>query len=75
VIRCPFCKLDPFFYVNNGVGMEAVAVDCCDLGVDLYSGNPERRRFPRKILRLRRSYSPRKKARAARLLNQYWSAE
>lgn len=32
---CPFCGRDPFHYVNNGLGMEAVAVDCCDLG-DLY---------------------------------------
>lgn len=32
---CPFCGRDPFHYVNNGIGMEAVAVDCCDLG-DLY---------------------------------------
>lgn len=72
---CPFCKLDPFVYIDNGVGYEAVAVDCCDLGIDLLSRDKERRRLPMKILRLRRSYSPRKKARAARLLNQYWSAE
>lgn len=32
---CPFCGRDPFHYVHNGLGMEAVAVDCCDLG-DLY---------------------------------------
>ena len=34
-MECPFCGRDPFHYVNNGVGMEAVAVVCCDLG-DLY---------------------------------------
>ena len=32
---CPFCGRDPFHYVDNGVGMEAVAVDCCELG-DLF---------------------------------------
>lgn len=34
--RCPFCGRDPFHYVDNGVGMEAVAVICCELGVELY---------------------------------------
>ena len=29
---CPFCGRDPFHYVDNGIGMEAVAVDCCELG-------------------------------------------
>lgn len=33
--ECPFCGRDPFCYVHNGIGLEAVAVDCCDLG-DLY---------------------------------------
>lgn len=32
---CPFCGCDPFHRVDNGVGMEAVAVTCCELG-DLY---------------------------------------
>lgn len=32
---CPFCRHDPFHYVDNGIGLEAVAVTCCDLG-DLY---------------------------------------
>lgn len=27
---CPFCGLDPYHYVDNGVGMEAVAVTCCE---------------------------------------------
>lgn len=35
---CPFCGCDPFHYVNNGVGMEAVAVTCCDPGVEHFSG-------------------------------------
>lgn len=29
---CPFCGCDPFHRVDNGVGMEAVAVTCCELG-------------------------------------------
>jgi hypothetical protein len=33
--ECPFCNRDPFHYVDNGLGMEAVAVTCCELG-DLY---------------------------------------
>lgn len=32
---CPFCGRDPFVYANIGVGREAVAVDCCELG-DVY---------------------------------------
>ena len=34
-MTCPFCERDPFHYVDNGVGMEAVAVTCCELG-DLF---------------------------------------
>lgn len=37
---CPFCGHDPFHYVHNGLGMEAVAVTCCDLGVELYNRDP-----------------------------------
>jgi len=33
--ECPFCGADPFHYVDIGVGTEAAAVVCCDLG-DLY---------------------------------------
>jgi hypothetical protein len=32
---CPFCTSDPFHYIDNGLGSEAVAVTCCDLG-DMY---------------------------------------
>lgn len=35
--RCPFCGYDPYHYVDNGVGMEAVAITCCELGMALYS--------------------------------------
>jgi hypothetical protein len=33
---CPFCGHDPYHYVDNGVGMEAVAVTCCELGCALF---------------------------------------
>lgn len=32
---CPFCARDPFHYVDNGIGMEPVAVTCCENG-DLF---------------------------------------
>lgn len=37
---CPFCGVDPFHYIDNGVGMEAVAVTCCELGIALFSRTP-----------------------------------
>lgn len=39
--ECPFCGRDPFHYVDNGVGMEAVAVTCCELGDQLFRGNEQ----------------------------------
>lgn len=38
---CPFCGRDPFHYVDNGVGMEAVAVTCCNLGDAFFRGMRE----------------------------------
>ncbi len=35
---CPFCGRDPFHYVDNGVGMEAVAVTCCENGDEYFRG-------------------------------------
>ncbi len=64
MIRCPFCKQDPYHYVDNGVGMEAVAINCCDLMIGLHDGVKQVRQF----LNFRRSHSPRKKARAQRIL-------
>lgn len=29
---CPFCGLDPYEYVDVGVGVIAVAVNCCNEG-------------------------------------------
>jgi hypothetical protein len=33
---CPFCRRDPYHYVDIGVGMQRAAVVCCDLGIALY---------------------------------------
>lgn len=33
---CPFCGHDPYHYVDIGVGMERVAVTCCELGIELF---------------------------------------
>lgn len=35
---CPFCERDPFHYVDIGIGMQAVAVDCCELGDAYFRG-------------------------------------
>lgn len=40
--ECPFCGHDPYHYVDNGVGMEAVAVTCCELGVELFGRHEPR---------------------------------
>ncbi len=34
--ECPFCGHDPYHYVDIGVGYEAVAVTCCEFGVELF---------------------------------------
>ena len=37
--NCEFCGLDPYEYVDVGVGSIAVAVNCCELGYLLYDAN------------------------------------
>lgn len=37
---CPFCNRDPYHYVDNGVGMEAVAVVCCEPGIAYFAREP-----------------------------------
>jgi len=34
--KCAFCGADPYEYVNNGIGLEPVAVTCCELGCAVY---------------------------------------
>lgn len=33
---CPYCNRDPYHYVDNGVGMERVAVVCCEAGIEWF---------------------------------------
>ena len=33
---CVFCGHDPYHYVDNGLGMETVAVTCCENGAEFY---------------------------------------
>ncbi len=66
---CPFCKNDPFEYVDVGVGFVPVAVTCCDLGYELIRADPTKK--ARQTLRQMRSYSPRQKARAMKTLREY----
>jgi hypothetical protein len=70
VSGCPFCKLDPFHYVDTGVGLMAVAVNCCDLGCDLYSRDRTRAKAAHRVLRDMRNPSPRAKGRAMRALRE-----
>jgi len=67
--RCPFCKLHPYEYVDVGVGLVPVAVNCCDLGYALMSPGGNHKKA-RQILRLMRSHSPRHKARAQLALTE-----
>lgn len=65
--RCPFCKRDPYHYVDVGVGYVPVAIVCCDLGVALYNGDKTAKR----ALRDMRNPSPRAKARAKKVIKEY----
>ena len=67
---CPFCKCDSYEYVDVGIGRVPVAVVCCDLGIMLDSKDKTMSKFAWRILQLRRSHSPRKKARAKRMIEQ-----
>ena len=64
---CPFCKRDPYHYEDVGVGYVPVAIVCCDAGVALWDGEKK----AKQALRFMRSNSPRKKARARRILIEY----
>lgn len=39
---CPFCGLDPYEWVDVGIGSVPVAVTCCELGWYLFDSGPER---------------------------------
>ena len=67
--RCPFCGHDPYHYVDIGVGYEPAAVNCCDLGVDLFQYGTKK---ARKLAALKSSPSPRKQARFKRMMAEHW---
>lgn len=65
-MSCPFCKCNPYEYVDNGICMERVGISCCQLGIELWNGNKK----ANQALRFMRSNSPRKKARAKKIIEQ-----
>ena len=65
--RCPFCKSDPYEYVDIGVGYEPVAVSCCDLGIALLQYNDK---HARRLLEYLHSHSPRRRAIAAKRIKE-----
>lgn len=79
--KCPICGYCTYEYVDVGVGYVPVAVNCCDLGYYLFNGwgigkEPNKqqktmRAFARRVVRLKQSHSPRKKARAKRILEEF----
>jgi len=69
-MTCPFCKRDPYHYVDIGVGFVPAAVECCDLGIDLFSHEGSSK-FARRVLRDMQSPSPRAKARAMKVLREF----
>ena len=36
-MKCPYCGLDPYEYVDVGIGMIPIAVNCCEPGYALYA--------------------------------------
>lgn len=65
-MTCPFCKCDPYEYVDNGICMERVAISCCQLGIGLWRGDKK----AKQAFRFMRSNSPRKKARAKKIIEE-----
>lgn len=65
---CPFCRSDPFEYVDVGVGMVPVAVTCCELGMDLYSANGDP--HIKRVVQLLESDNPRRVRRGKRRIKR-----
>ncbi len=42
---CSFCRLDPYEYLDPGVGSAPVAVNCCELDWYLFDGGSEREHY------------------------------
>lgn len=68
---CPFCKSDPYHYVDVGIGYVPAAVNCCDLGIGLFSYDDNGTKLSRRVLRDMRNPSPRAKARAMKVLREF----
>lgn len=66
--NCPFCGHYPYEMVDVGVGFVPVAVNCCDLGIGLFQYNEKE---ARQTLEFMQSHSPRKKARAMKVLRRF----
>ena len=62
---CPFCGRDPYHYVDIGIGFEPVAVDCCDMGVELFQYRTKR---AVQMAELKRSPIPKRQARFKRMM-------
>lgn len=65
-MNCPFCKRDPYHWEDVGVCYVPVAIVCCEPMIALSEGCKK----AKQALRFMRSYSPKKKARAKRLLRE-----
>ena len=63
MFECPFCKRDPYHYVDNGVGWEPVAIVCCETMIGLSRDEKK----AKQVLRLRRRGTPRSVARGNRI--------
>lgn len=70
-MNCPFCKRDPYHYVDVGIGYVPAAVDCCDLGIELFGHHETGKKLSRRVLRDMRNPSPRAKARAMKVLREF----
>lgn len=73
--NCPFCHCAPYHYEDVGVCYVHVAITCCDMGISLFAGSKTERDAARRILHLRSSHSPRRKARAQKLLARMEAGE
>ena len=63
---CPFCKHDPYHFVDVGTCMAPVAINCCEAMIALCNGEKK----AKQALRFMRSHSPRKKGKAKKILRE-----
>ena len=46
---CEFCGLDPYEYVDIGIGYQAVAVNCCEAGYLMYDRGLSRKEIEKML--------------------------